>query len=230
MAQIQQRLVNKIKHTKFSSRFPGLNIGTLLIAVFCSFLIVLATFTPIPLIIITIPEEALSNTIEFFSNISSIDQITRSLNYIPQVPIVVMIASMLGPKTGLLPVSLYVAAGLAGLPVFASGGGISYLSKIHFGYILGFFAGVLVTGKLLSVKDLDKLTVLRAAIIGVIAIHVIGTIYLIIRLLFDLESIYAIIGWILQLSGMQILYDVFFSIIAAFIGRLLRHLLWLTTD
>ncbi len=230
MTQIQQRLVKKIKYTKFSSRFPGLNIGSLLVAIFCSFLIVIATFTPIPLRIITIPEEALLNTIEFFSNLTSIDQVTRVLSYIPQIPVVIMIACLLGPKTGLIPVFIYVATGLSGLPVFASGGGTGYFLKISFGYILGFFAGTVTTGKLLLTKDLNKLIVARAAIVGVIAIHIIGIIYLSVRLLFEQESIYAIIGWIIQLSGMQILYDIIFSIIAAFLGRFLRHLLWVAMD
>lgn len=229
MAQMQQRIVKKIKYTKFSSTFPGFNPGALLIAIFCSFLIVMATFTPIPLRIITIPEEALTNTIEFFSSLNSIDQVTRVLSYIPQIPVIIMIAAMLGPKTAMLPVALYLMAGLFGLPVFASGGGWHYLFKIRFGYILGFFAGTYVTGKLLARKS-TMLNVLNSAITGVIAIHVIGIIYMTLVLLFGRESIYAILGWILQLSGMQILYDIIFAIIAAFIGRLLRHLLWVATD
>lgn len=229
MAQMQQRIVKKIRYTKFSSIFPGFNTGTLLVAIFCSFLIVISTFSPIPLRIVTIPEEALTNSIEFFSNLKSIDQITRVLSYIPQVPVIIMIASMLGPKMSMLSVLLYLVTGLAGFPVFASGGGLHYLLKIRFGYILGFFAGAFVTGKLLS-KNTNKLSIIKAAIIGVIAIHIIGTIYLAIVLLFERESIYAIIGWILQLTGMQIFYDIIFAIIAAFIGRLLRHLLWVATD
>ncbi len=226
---MQQRIIKKIKHTGSSRIFPKFGAGVALIVIFCAFLMVIATFTPIQLIIITIPEEAFSDTIEFFSHSNSIDRITRVLNYIPQIPVVIMIASMLGAKTGMIAILLYVVTGLAGFPVFASGGGIDYLFKIRFGYIMGFFAGIFVTGKLLE-KSPNRLNIMKAAIFGVIAIHIIGIIYLGAVLLLERESVYAILGWVLQLSGMQIFYDVFFGIIAAFTGRLLRYALWVATD
>ena len=143
------RFIKRFQQIKFSKPFPEFRLGVLLVTIFCAFLIVMATFIPIPLRIFAIPEEAFSNTGNFFSSLESIDQITRILNYIPQIPVVIMIASMLGAGAGMLSVFLYVGAGLFGLPVFASGGGLSYLSRLGFGYILGFFAGTFVVGKLL---------------------------------------------------------------------------------
>lgn len=222
---MRERIVNKIRHTKTSPPFPGFGVGTVIVAVFCAFLIVTATFTPVPLKIFTVPEKALSHTAEFFSGMNSPDSITRVLNYIPQIPIVIMISAMLGPLTGMISVLLYVLAGLVGIPVFASGWGIN----IRFGYIIGFFAGIYVTGRLLSKKP-NMLKAVKAAIAGVIAIHIIGIIYLSGALLLKQESVYSIFGWIIQLSGMQVVYDMIFGIAAAFLGRLLRHTLWVATD
>lgn len=46
----------------------------------------------------------------------------------------------LRPKTSLITLASYLLVGLAGLPVFASGGGFYYLFKPTFGFLLGFLA------------------------------------------------------------------------------------------
>lgn len=53
---------------------------------------------------------------------------------------------LLGGKTGALAVCIYIIMGLAGLPIFAEGGGLSYVLKPSFGYIIGFALAAYVTG------------------------------------------------------------------------------------
>lgn len=53
---------------------------------------------------------------------------------------------LLGRKRGFLAVCAYILLGLAGLPIFAQGGGIGYVLQPSFGYIIGFAAGAFVTG------------------------------------------------------------------------------------
>ena len=53
---------------------------------------------------------------------------------------------MLGGRLGAISVCVYVAIGLAGLPVFTQGGGITYVLKPTFGYLIGFAVGTYVTG------------------------------------------------------------------------------------
>ncbi len=224
-----KNIVKRFHFGRQLETFPKFRLGSFLIAVFCAFLIVIATFTPIPLVILAIPGEAFSNTAEFFANLSSLDQITRVLNYIPQIPVVIFIASMLGAKIGLFSIILYISCGLAGFPVFASGGGLSYISRLGFGYILGFLTGTFITGKLLSI-DINRKSLIKAAILGVIAVHLTGIIYLSVLLLFQQESIFVIFGWIWQLSGIQIIYDLILSIVAIFLGRFARKALWLALD
>jgi biotin transport system substrate-specific component len=223
------QILKRVHFLKFIRTFPPINPGSLLMAVFCSFLIVIATFTPIPLRVISLPPEALINPGAFFASLNSLENIWNILIYIPQMPVVIMIACMLGPGLGFLSTLIYIAAGLAGLPVFASGGGIEYFSRLGFGYILGFFAGVLVTGKMIK-NNTSRPNVLKSAIIGIITIHLVGIVYLAGTLLFTQESLSSLFNWVWQLSGTQILYDMLFGIIAAFIGRIIRVGIWLVTD
>ncbi len=53
---------------------------------------------------------------------------------------------LLGGKTGALAVCIYIVMGLTGLPIFAEGGGFSYILKPSFGYIIGFAVAAYVTG------------------------------------------------------------------------------------
>lgn len=202
------RIVKSLRYPKVLEVFPKFRLGAFLVAIFCAFLIVMATFTPLYL---SLP----------FGGVYS---------YIPQIPIVIMTATMLGPKAAVFTVFLYVVTGLTGFPVFASGGGLEYFSNMKFGYILGFFPGAYIAGKALSEKA-TKLNILKAGLAGVIVIHIIGAIYLATILLLDQkESIHAIFEWLIKSSGLQILFDLFFGVIAAFIGRILRHVLWIVFD
>lgn len=53
---------------------------------------------------------------------------------------------MLGGTDAFFCILIYIIMGLAGLPVFTAGGGIYYVLKPTFGYILGFLIGAPVCG------------------------------------------------------------------------------------
>ena len=55
---------------------------------------------------------------------------------------------LLGSKRGLAAVGCYLLIGLAGVPVFAHGGGLMYLMKPTFGFLIGFAAAAYVAGKI----------------------------------------------------------------------------------
>lgn len=57
-----------------------------------------------------------------------------------------MAGLLLGGWLGALAVCGYIVLGLAGLPIFAQGGGPGYIFQPSFGYIIGFAVGALVTG------------------------------------------------------------------------------------
>ena len=54
--------------------------------------------------------------------------------------------TLLGKKYGSAAVGAYILAGLAGAPVFTGGGGIGYILRPTFGFIIGFLAGAYVAG------------------------------------------------------------------------------------
>lgn len=59
---------------------------------------------------------------------------------------VLLIGVLYGRKLGLLTVLLYLSQGFSGLPVFAMGGGISYLFMPTSGYLIGFIFSVYIAG------------------------------------------------------------------------------------
>lgn len=63
---------------------------------------------------------------------------------------VLLIGALLGPTQGALTVLAYLAAGVAGLPVFAYGGGAAYLFGPTGGYLLGFIPAAYLTGALIE--------------------------------------------------------------------------------
>ena len=59
---------------------------------------------------------------------------------------VILAGSVLGPWGGLVSVATYLAAGVAGAPMFAFGGGPAYLMGPTGGYLLGFLPAAWVAG------------------------------------------------------------------------------------
>ena len=84
----------------------------------------------------------------------------------------------LGGKDGLFACVIYMILGLAGVPVFAMGGGISYVLTPTFGFIAGFSIGAFVAGKsLYSHKTLSFWKMFASGILGLAVIYAIGAIY-----------------------------------------------------
>ena len=85
---------------------------------------------------------------------------------------------LLGGKGGALSVALYMILGLAGLPIFAEGGGLWYLLKPSFGYIIGFCLASYVTGKMVEKQyPLTIKKLLTANFTGLFIVYGVGMIY-----------------------------------------------------
>jgi biotin transport system substrate-specific component len=63
-----------------------------------------------------------------------------------QSMVVAILAGALGWRLGVATVALYIAEGLAGLPVFSTGGGIGYIFSPSFGFIVGWLPMALIAG------------------------------------------------------------------------------------
>ena len=92
---------------------------------------------------------------------------------------VLLVGALYGSKRGSLAVLAYLAEGIAGLPVFAMGGGILYLAGPTGGYLSGFVLGAYITG-FLSERGWDRSVpfTLCAMLIGNIAIFFCGVFWL----------------------------------------------------
>lgn len=85
---------------------------------------------------------------------------------------------LLGSGRGLAAVGVYLLIGLAGVPVFAHGGGLMYLMKPTFGFLIGFAAAAYVAGKIAeSIPGGGYFKLLFAAFWGEMAYYLCGLVY-----------------------------------------------------
>ncbi len=85
---------------------------------------------------------------------------------------------LLGSRLGSLSVFAYMVLGLAGLPIFTEGGGLWYVFKPSFGYIIGFIVGTFVTGWIAEhMKRKTVLTYLAANLAGLMIVYAFGMAY-----------------------------------------------------
>ena len=85
---------------------------------------------------------------------------------------------LLGSRLGTVSVLSYMLLGLAGLPIFSEGGGLWYVFKPSFGYIIGFAVGTFVTGWI--AEHMEKKTIARyllANLAGLMLVYAIGMAY-----------------------------------------------------
>lgn len=85
---------------------------------------------------------------------------------------------LLGAKKGFLSQFIYILIGLAGMPVFSLGGGVQYIFKSTFGYILGFMVCTSIIG--LGIEKLRSIrfqSIMGVVLAGYAAAYLIGNIY-----------------------------------------------------
>ena len=78
-------------------------------------------------------------------------RITLPIPLVPitlQFTVVALAGLLLGPRMGAVSMAVYLFMGLAGLPVFASGGGIGYVLSPSIGYLVGFIPAAAIIGAL----------------------------------------------------------------------------------
>jgi len=91
---------------------------------------------------------------------------------------VLLAGILLGSKLGSVAVAVYVLTGLMGIPIFAAGGGISYILRPSFGYLLGFIAAAFVTGWVCERLNATKWPqFFGATLCGFVVTYGIGLIY-----------------------------------------------------
>ena len=222
---MSRRVAEQINSFKYKGEPIRITPGTLVMTALCVILLIIATFTQITILHPYVPSDALYYLGQEHSDIEIIKHFIKSYDYIPQIPMIFFIVALMGRKFGITAIILYIILGMF-FPVFALGGGISYLFEYGFGYILAYLPAVFFAGTLLKGKT-DYLRIPVISLVGVVTIHVLGILYMLFISTLRQAPWEIVSSWISSQSGVQMLYDIFFTIIAVILGKQLRKLLWL---
>ncbi|MBN2008641.1 biotin transporter BioY [candidate division KSB1 bacterium] len=122
---------------------------------------------------------------------------------IPHVPvtlqtlIVLLSGSLLGWRLGGLSQLVYLAVGLAGIPVFTNGGGPGYVMQPTFGYLASYPLVAVTVGALLRYVirksgNMDYFKILLVQCIGIIPMFIIGVSWLFVSIHYFLETPFTI--------------------------------------
>ena len=222
---MSKRVAKQINSFKYKGEPIRITLGTLVLTALCILLIIVATFTQITLKHPYFPLDTFSFLAQDVSDYEIMHHFIKSYKYIPQIPTIFFIVALLGRKFGILSIIGYIILGLF-FPIFALGGGISYLFEYGFGYILAFIPAIFYAGTLLKSKP-DLLRVCLIAVIGVLIIHILGILYMFFIATLRHAPMDMIMSWIATQSGVQIFYDIFFAILAIYLGKQVRKLLWI---
>lgn len=133
---------------------------------------------------------------------------------------------LLGGRLGAVSVGIYMLLGLAGLPIFSEGGGIWYLFKPSFGYIIGFCIASYVTGKL--VEKMKRFTIskcLLANFLGLSIVYGVGMIYYYIICNYVIDTPIGLWPLFLYCFLLAVPGDICLCILAAFLTKRLRPII-----
>jgi biotin transport system substrate-specific component len=138
-----------------------------------------------------------------------------------QYPITMLAGIILGGRYGAMSVGAYVVLGLLGLPIFTEGGGIYYVLKPSFGYLIGFIIGTYVTGKIAhAVAKPSYKRILLANFTGMMIVYAIGIIYCYLVKNFWVAGD-GISAWVLILHYFLLVVpgDIVFCFLGAWLGK-----------
>ena len=220
-----KRFDEQLDSFKYKGEPIKITIGTLVLICFCILLLIVATFTQITLTHPILPVDTFAFLGQDPTDYEIAKHFTKTYRYIPQIPAVFFIIALLGRKFGILAICGYILLGMF-FPIFALGGGITYLFEYGFGYILAYIPAVFFTGTLLKIKT-DFLRILLMSALGVGAIHILGILYTFFVAALRHVPFDLITSFIASQSGVQIIYDIFFTLIAIYIGRYARRIFWI---
>jgi hypothetical protein len=129
-----KRISKQLNSFKYKGEPIKITLGTLILTALCVLLLIVATFTQITLTHLYLPLDWMNYIGQGLSENEIIQHFTKTYRYIPQIPVVFLIIALLGRKFGILAILLYITLGMF-FPIFALGGGVTYLFEYGFGYI-----------------------------------------------------------------------------------------------
>ncbi|WP_240841199.1 biotin transporter BioY [Acidaminobacter sp. JC074] len=131
-----------------------------------------------------------------------------------QLPAVIIISCVLGKKYGPLSVGIYILGGLLGIPWFAGGGGLAYVLKPTFGFLLGFIALSYLTG-----MGQEKKHTWLYALLGTFLVWLIGMLYLTSINVYYLGVDMSYMSGIMAIFSLDLVFDFVLTLTAVTIGK-----------
>lgn len=211
------KAINSTKFIKKQIEGIRFSLGTLVLILCCVFLIILSTFIQVDITHFIIPKSLFTEGAD--------NSYLYTYKLIPQIPVIMFVGAFLGRKYGLISILLYIMLGLFVIPVFALGGGPSYILEYSFGYILAYIPAVFFAGSILK-SGFTNRNILHAVIVGVLTIHLIGILYMLFIAGLKHEGWAFMQGWIFAQSGIKIAYDMVLSFALIFFAKYAKIILW----
>lgn len=135
---------------------------------------------------------------------------------------------LLGARLGALSVFAYMVLGLAGLPIFTEGGGLWYVFKPSFGYIIGFVVGTFVTGWLAEhMKQKTVSHYLAANLAGLMVVYTFGMVYYYVICNYVIDTPIGVWPLFLYCFLLAVPGDIALSMLGAVIARRVRPIIGL---
>ncbi len=151
-------------------------------------------------------------------------KIPLPLPFTMQLFFVVLSGLALGSKRGAISCAVYMAIGLIGIPVFAQGGGISYIFQPSFGYIIGFVFASFFTGIIAERKKNPTLVnMLLASFVGLLTAYSVGIVYYYLISKFVLGVSFSIGFLLVRCFLITAPADIVLSIFAALFAKKLKR-------
>lgn len=201
--------IKRVKKEKKKIKIPFLNI---LLVLFCSFLLMVSTFVQLNITHFIIPVDIFSN------NHLTKENFLYTFSIIPQIPAVLFVVGLMGRRLSITSIILYIIIGLFCFPIFALGGGLKYFFEPGFGYIIAYIPAVFFAGSILESGFYIR-NILKAALVGVVVIHIIGIIYMLFIAALRHDGWEFIKGWIISQSLLKVAYDYILSLVAIFVAK-----------
>ena len=131
---------------------------------------------------------------------------------------------LLGSRRGGGAVLVYLALGLAGVPVFTEGGGIAYIFQPTFGYLIGFAGGAWLTGRIVEMAPSGSLArYVVACFAGLAVVYGCGMVYVYVINNFYLGTPLGLWPLILYCFLMSVRGDIVLCLLEADLGRKIRR-------
>ena len=136
---------------------------------------------------------------------------------------------VLGERLGALAVGAYVLLGLLGVPVFAAGGGLGYLFKPTFGYLVGFIIQAWFCGRFSRTLEVANFkNILAVNLIGMLIVYAIGMSWLYIVLNYIIDAPLSLYVLFIDSFVLQVVPDGVLCVMAAILAlRLKKAGFWL---